>query len=99
MHKIDQIREIVPNWSNVCLINVNYKFVNLLTARIPFFPEPEYFLTIPVLVETEPEFLILIPVPAKPEPGIVFCRNYGRNMPEFDRKFGEKSKMDFKHES
>ena len=75
-----------------------------------FQPEPEYFLTIPVPVETEPEFQILIPVPAKPEPEIYFCRNSIRNMPEFDRKFCEKSRdnlksgffwpnMYFKHES
>ena len=45
-----------------------------------FQPEPEYFLTIPVPVETEPEFQIFILVPAKPEPEIDFCRNSAWNM-------------------
>ena len=44
-----------------------------------FQPEPEYFLTIPVLVEMEPEFQILVPVPEKVELEIDFCRNSSRN--------------------
>jgi hypothetical protein len=47
-------------------------------------PETKYFKTIPVPVETKPEFQIFIPVPEKLEPEIEFCRNSGRNMPEFD---------------
>jgi hypothetical protein len=61
-----------------------------------FQPEPEYFLTIPVPVETETEFQILVPVPAKPEPEIDFCRNSGRNMLEFYRKFCEKIRTNLK---
>jgi hypothetical protein len=52
-----------------------------------FQQEQEYFLTIPVLMETELEFLILILVPEKPEPEIYFCWNSVRKMPEFDREF------------
>ena len=61
--------------------------LDFLKMHFRFFQlEPEYFLTIPVPVETEPEFQIFIPVQENLEPEINFCRNSSQNMHEFNRE-------------